>query len=331
MEFDGRLSDLLKKVGIPDGQIKDILDELKGTKSGLEIAGELGQILGKFLDGAASGAKGVPIDPGLISKLLEALGPVAQDLIRGIVERLKGNSDGYAVSFPGPQIYKLQKTKKKSNNAFEFSLDDGRAPDVSIVGTPNSRCVGDHIEILLGVRVSRQAEPIKHVMAEAYDISGQRIGVDLVFNGERGLPARGNQETDSPFAIDLTVRIECVQAFKCFGGVTIAVAAQDHNGDLMYDFVIVDVTRHLLQTGNCCSALNDDDTRLAIKEGFKKALDKVTPADAEKLIARIVCPSKRLSSSGVIPTPKAFVAEVEAVIDPQSESEATVRGPIHED
>jgi hypothetical protein len=302
MSLEEEVARLLRQAGIQDPDtIKKVTDQLRDKlgPDAEQLAEQLGQILGKFTKGAVTGGTGVPLDPDLVKKLIEILGPSLSDLLGRLMRRIFGDGSGYDVTSVPPSPYKRQRIKNPTRGVFDF-VDD-LAPDINLNGSPKIDCVPpDMIRITIDLDVVQREEPIYKVTALVHGSTGAQVASGTKYAGK---PPLDKLKDYDPKTVSFELTIDCMTAARNLGIVVVSVLVEDDDGNQMFDMVEVDLMSHLIgDDDNCCKAVKAaEDVRRGLREGLARSMHGISAEDLERLIEKMMPRQDRQQ----LPTPPA--------------------------
>jgi hypothetical protein len=286
MALEDELQRLAKQLGITDpAKIDEFVQKIKdllGDKGADDIAEKLGEILGKFGRGAAMGAGGAALDPEIIKKLIELLGPAFSDILDRIMRKIFGDGSGFTVTSPGPSPYKRERLRNPARDTAD--VVDTLAPDIDLNSTPRIECVGnDRIRITLTVSVVQREERLAKIQAIVNGSTGAEIDGRVFRPGESSLPR--TPEDDTPYSIEFSFEVPCSEAIRSLGILIVTIYVEDVDGNQMINFLEIDLAAQLLNPDErCCKTFKDEEIRRGLLEALLRTFRGLTGADIERLI-----------------------------------------------
>ena len=284
MELDELLK-LLDKLGITKEDLEKALKDLNTGAKPEEIAEALGKVIGKFGSGVAAGATG--LDSTLIAELLKLFGPLADDLLKKILEEILGEKKGFRTNKPG------EPWRRERINRNGPGFEDDFPPDIDIDGAAKVECGDDgQLKVTLKMAVRNREETITKLKLTGYTNKMEPVTLASKRNYGNNALVKANANKGDWAEFEVSFSMPCELAIMNGGTVMMQYTIWDEDGNYTTDFEAILCTDVLIDPDKkCCKNFKTDDTRDALLGGLIDAI-KTGKFTLDDLLNKITTPAE---------------------------------------
>lgn len=316
------LEDLLKlfdSLGISKEDLEKALKEIDTDADAEDIAEAIGKVLGKFGSGVASGATG--LDSRLLSELLKLFGPLAQDLLKRLLEDVLGEKKGFKTRKPG-ETWRRERINREGPG-----FEEDFPPDVDIQSAAKVTCGDDgQLKVTLKMAVRHREETITKLKLTGYTNRMEPVTLASKLNYGNNALTKANANPGDWAEFEISFSVPCELAIMNGGTVMMQYTIWDEDGNYTTDFEAILCTDVLIDPeGKCCKNFKIEEIRSALLGGLTDAI-KAGKFSLDDLLKKITDPAEEEDNKAPNPPAKDVGRKAEESAAKATKATAKERG-----